>query len=665
MAGFAAPVSLVVVNIYICRELFRIEYLKWMGSIEGAFVSISRFIAANWSDLGWYPLWYGGVPFQNTYPPLLHMLVAAVAAAGQISPARSYHICTAAFFCAGPVAVYLLVTSFTESRWSGFWAGLGYSVLSPSAFLMPSVRNDLGTLWASRRLHLLLLYGEGPHLTSLFFLPLAILALFHAILKRSPLSCLFAALLFDLVALSNWLGAFALALAIIALVLVYARRPSQWAVVMVSVGLAYALVMPWIPPSTVQTIRINAQQVAGDFSQVYQRMPLYLGSGTAVLLTMLYAFHRLRLSPTAQFAMVLGLLLSSVPLAAEWMGIYVVPQPWRYQIELDLITFTTLPIGLHRLFRKWPGEKKVAISLLASLFAMTLLVLDRRDARGYLKDVDIRQTIEYQTAKWLDTHSRGRRVLVPGSISFWLNAFTDTPQMEGGFDQGVANYFLAIPRYQLHSGVGGAEPTILWLQAFGVEMVMAGGPSSREVYQPFLHAERFASSLNPIWRNGDDVIYEVPGMNGLAHVIPASDIVRIPPRNGLDLTTVLKYDSAITNIHAPPSHFAWTSHHSARIEATIPLGDLISVQVSYHPGWHAKIRDSHEKLKLWKDGLGQMVVEPNCFGPCVVELAYDGGTEAKLARAIQFFALVLIAVYVLWSPGSFRLLGTRQSPNQQ
>ena len=117
------------------KKSFWLEYSQCMGSIEAAYISISRYMLENWRDLTWFPLWYGGIPFQNTYPPLLHALVAGFAAVAGVSPARAHHAVTAMFYCLGPVAVYFLALRLTSSRWFSFWAGLVYSVLSPVGFL--------------------------------------------------------------------------------------------------------------------------------------------------------------------------------------------------------------------------------------------------------------------------------------------------------------------------------------------------------------------------------------------------------------------------------------------------------------------------------------------------------------------------------------------------
>ena len=43
---------------------------------------------------------------------------------------------------------------------------------------------------------------------------------------------------------------------------------------------------------------------------------------------------------------------------------------------------------------------------------------------------------EYTPACWIDRNMGGKRVYATGSTGFWLNAFTDTPQVVGCCEQG-------------------------------------------------------------------------------------------------------------------------------------------------------------------------------------------------------------------------------------
>ena len=147
--------SLFFLNLFFVRRLLTIEYLDEMGSIEGTFIAPARWAAANWGDLSWFPLWYGGIPFQQTYPPLVALMSALVSSLLGISAAHSYHVVTALFYCLGPVTLYWLALRLCGSRSWSFAAGLFYSLISTSSFLIPAVRNDAGGLWHARRLQAL------------------------------------------------------------------------------------------------------------------------------------------------------------------------------------------------------------------------------------------------------------------------------------------------------------------------------------------------------------------------------------------------------------------------------------------------------------------------------------------------------------------------------
>jgi hypothetical protein len=111
-------------------------------------------------------------------------------------------------------------------------------------------------------------------------------------------------------------------------------------------------------------------------------------------------------------------------------------------------------------------------------------------------------------------------------------------------------------------------------------------------------------------------------------VAPADLPSVLPP--AYDTAPIQRYLRALDAPGAPAADFQWTSQHSARISTAIRAEDLLSVQVSWDPGWSARV--SGAPRRVWGDKLGQVVVEPRCEGPCVVELTWDGGAEMAIAR---------------------------------
>jgi hypothetical protein len=654
--GIGFPLALLAVNVYFTKELFTLEYSQYMGSIEAAFISISRYMLDNWRDLTWFPLWYGGIPFQNTYPPLLHAIVAVTAGVFRISPALAHHAVTACMYCAGPLTLYFLALRLTGSRWYAFWAGWIYSIFSPSYFLMASVHSGLGSQLGPRRLQVLVCFGEGPHITSLALLPLALLALDAAMTKRRPFWYLMAAVSLALVVLSNWLGAVALAIGVFAYLVARSGGNGTWKVWGTGAGialLAYALACTWIPPSTIRDIRHNAQYVGGPFQEAYRRLPVFAAAGILVALSIKYCMQRFKISQALQVFVLFAIFVSAIPLASEWAHVAIVPQPDRYHLEMDLAICLLVAFGLKAFADKFPPRYQVVLALLILALSIYPARLDRRYARRMIKPIDIFQTIEYKTARWFSEHLEGRRVLASGAISFWLNAFTDTPQFGGGFDQGRVNRAMDAVQYQIYSADGAgdkaAEIAMLWFRAFGVHAIAVGDATSKEEYKSFRRPDVFVAALPETWREGGDAIYWVPQRtSSLAHVVVRQSLVRDRPENGLDVQQTRAYVQTLEDSSLPIAAFHWTSRHSAEMSASLRPNDLLSVQVTYHPGWHALVNGVSRRV--FGDGLGLLVIEPSCDGQCGVRLVYDGGVEMLIARILSWSALVgsLIWIGVTW-----------------
>src|SRR5690242_13515685 len=123
----AAAAALFAINALVTPWLFTLSYSRWMGSIEAVFIGLARYIVAHFPDLAWFPLWYGGIPYQDSYPPLLHFLVAGVSAAGRIAPAPAYHAVVATIYCLGPAALFWAAWRLGASRGAAFAAALLYS----------------------------------------------------------------------------------------------------------------------------------------------------------------------------------------------------------------------------------------------------------------------------------------------------------------------------------------------------------------------------------------------------------------------------------------------------------------------------------------------------------------------------------------------------------
>jgi len=299
---------------------------------------------------------------------------------------------------------------------------------------------------------------------------------------------------------------------------------------------------------------------------------------------------------------------------------------------------------------KWTPGPRIAVTV--GLAAICLLQLGNhwRFAKNALREGDVSDRAEFKIARWMDANAGTDRIYAPGAVSLWFNYLARQPQLIGCCDQNLLMKIVVVAHYVLGSDDGAgdraAEISIAWLQVMGVHYAAVNGPLSNEPYKDFRHPEKFNGILKEVWRDRDDVIYEVPlGSPSLAHVVRPDELIASVPENGLRIEPMEKYRAAILDTARPQADLTWTSTRDAVIRGNLPDGHLFSVQIPYHSGWRAGIKDvvSH-------DALGFMTVEPqHCDGACEVHLHYDGGGERILLRVITLVAWLTLAVWFVWA----------------
>ena len=686
-------------NAYLTPLLFRTAYTIQMGSIEAAFISLARYASQHWNDMGWFPLWYGGVPYPDSYPPLLHWVCGLVVTLAGVSPGLAYHFVTAMIYCLGPVTLFWMAWRLSGNRECALVAGIGYSLISPTCLLAASARVDSDGFWGPRRLVTVVVWGEGPHQASMCLLPLAIGLLHVALEKRKPWYWVAAALSIAAVPMSNWLGGMALAICVVAYLFAGLPGGRKLVPTLLCTGAlgvyAYAIAVPWLSPATIAVIRANAPRVAGNFQADWTQRKFAVAVAAAFLLAA-WAMARWNLPRHIRFAWLASLVLACSVLGRLWFKLSLLPQPDRYGLEMDMFLWvavvfavwplvhwvfgwwgrlqpanarlrallfspshvaireTTVPIrattGVPLWGREWllPHLPALAIVLVLAVACMPIVRHQRRSARWIERPIDIHTTIEYKTAKWLDAHMPGARVFAPGTIGFWLNAFSDEPQLTGGFDNGIRNPTVPAVIFHVYAG-DNQQYMVDLLRAYGCDAMIGGGADSAEFYHPISHTEKLRG-LTELWRDGGDAIYDIPRRSrSLAHVMRPDDLVR-HPLSSHGFTALDPYLAALDNPLYPAARFRWRAPSAATVTADMQPDQILSVQIAWDKGWNASV--DGRSVSIFGDELGQMVVAPKCGGPCTVELKYDGGTEGFYARAVDRLALAgggcWILVAILW-----------------
>jgi hypothetical protein len=182
------------------------------------------------------------------------------------------------------------------------------------------------------------------------------------------------------------------------------------------------------------------------------------------------------------------------------------------------------------------------------------------------------------------------------------------------------------------------------LKAFGVGAVAVSGKGSREYWKPFAHPDKFIGRLPLLWMEDDVAIYRVSGPGySLAHVVDKSSLVKdnrgkLPP-----LSDIEPFVNQLDDPSIPRADLQWEGRNRIKIHAVTRPGQVISIQVSYHPGWRASVNG--KPAELHRDGLGLMWLESGIGGPSEVNISYNGGTQLWVCRVITLTALVLFLAF--------------------
>ncbi len=240
-----------LVACFLVAPLLRLEYLNNWASIESTWISDARMLQPNLPHQGWQPLWYCGNRYDYIYPPGLRYAPSLISKAAGLSTARAYHLYVGLVYAFGIMAVYWWVRVGSGSRANALIAAAAVMLLSPCFLLISLIRHD-SLWWEPQRLHVLMTYGEGPHITALSFVGAALAATIAALRRSSPALVAAAALLAALSVTHNFYGATSLAIFFALAVWAAWLANPRWSVIVRAVViavLAFGLCAFWLTPS--------------------------------------------------------------------------------------------------------------------------------------------------------------------------------------------------------------------------------------------------------------------------------------------------------------------------------------------------------------------------------------------------------------------------------
>lgn len=653
---FLIPLGLLILNILVVYPLFKGGYTAQMGSIETAFLADAKFIYEHFPKLSWNPLWYLGFPFHLVYTPFLPYLLAFV---HYLNPnldfSTIYRFVSGLFYVLTPVTLYFFIKCLTKKTLPAVFAALAFSLLPSFVYLIESVRG-IGEQFnfLPWRLLVLSVYGEGPHTVSLAFIPLAGLSFLSALKKPSFRANLLTALTVALVGLINWIGLVALVIILTVilvseLILGEAKRKFKNAVLICLIS--YGLLAFWFNFSFLKAslgfgyAGQGEPEILANFVRFWPVWPFLL---SLAVVGILGAFGNKPQLQSLCIFLLWFLIFGFVIFAWYYLGKAFLPQGPRYLVELEIGFCLLLGLAISHIYRKIPR-------FFSPVFLIFALALMGYFSKGIFKNAwsilsknpNIEKTYEYQIAKWLSENTKGERVYLTGSGAFWLNTFSNTPQVRGAADPASTHPWWAHATYQINTSENapkGKEGYLatLWLRALNVSYIVINYPHSQDAYRDYRNPEKFEGILEKIYDDQKgNIVYKVPLKNpSLAQVVDKSKFEALKkPYNAVDLLSIEAYIDWVDE-KAKEADWQWLNNQEGKIRANVEENELISVQITYDKGWKAFA--NNQKLKTKKDVLGNLVIEPKKLGEQEIYLKHGKTWDIWLGYLITISTLGLI-----------------------
>ncbi len=562
--------------------LFRLVYLNNWPSIESTFIGDGRLLSVHLPHPGWQPLWYCGTRTDYVYPPALRYGTALISLLARVPPARGYHLYTAVFYVAGILSVYWLVRIGSHSRASALLASAATALVSPSFLFLPALRHDSAFL-VPQRLHALMAYGEGPHISALAVLPAAVAAVLLALRSPRPVFVGAAAAFCALVVANNFYGAASLAFIYpIAVWSVWLceRSPRLWRHAAAIPILAWGLSAFWLTPSYLRITLINLRWVSAP-SNTHSRIVF----AVALALYAIFTFRLANCRPARGWAVfVSGVLVAFLVWVAGFFdfNLRMSGEAGRSAPELDL-ALTLAGVEVLRHYWRNPALR-LPLTLLVIVSFLPAARYVRHAWSPFPETKDIANQYEYRTTKWVHDHLPGARVLATGTVRFWFDAWFDNAEPGGGSDQGILNQHLPDALWiAVHPDR--AELSALWLQALGTDAMVVPGAKSPEAYHDFPRPELFRGALPLLTEDlPDTAVYAVPRVHpGIVRMVDRAAIGEVErTSSGIKSEDQLrKYVSVIEDPAQPAAVLTWHGTDEFEIDAAVSPAQSILVQESW------------------------------------------------------------------------------------
>lgn len=685
------PIGIGILNWWLIRGWFGGQGPSDYGSIEVSYISMARFINDFQPHTSWLPLWYFGFPFHLFYTPLLPYLIYIVHAGKGLSLWESYRLLTGIGFIAAPVSLYFLGFYLAKKKIAGVVAAVIYSI-GPTIFyyVLPTneVLNDRITAFAEpRRFVLLQRYGEGPHMFSLIFLPLAGLFYGLALEKKTTPFYVLAALFIGLTAMTNAVALYALAILLVAITFTHmaTKKETPTGQALVMAGITYGLIAFWYNLSFISTF---FKEGSGAGKNILGLFPWgMIGIGIVATIVFIFIRRLIRDRGIGVSLIWFGILFTiiyvyytSFPPSDSERRLEFAPQALRYITEVDmalaLLIGTIVAIPFKVFFQKNTILKLIEVGLSIALIAGLVFLIQPSLSGGFNNKsfsdaqkeysleslatelneasqpskIPLENTAQYEIAMYLKENvspTSGRRVLIAGNYAYYFNYFTDIWQLRGGLYQAATHYWPEHIYYLMRFNKN-PELAKAWLKAGNINYAVINYPGTRNSPAN----EYDASGLNKfqefekIYEKQGDIIYKIPLINDSpVKVINTKNMFSLkPPRKADDKEPLYAYVKWLEESpNSKDASFEMKNHDEYVIKAKTSENEGILVQMTYDKGWRAKTKEG-KSLQVRKDPLGFTVVEPLTLGSQYIYLYHTKALNQIIGYGLTGLTITLLII---------------------
>jgi hypothetical protein len=623
------------------RPYFKAKYTDKWASIESTFIADARFLVEHWPHPQWQPLWYAGTRFDYIYPPALRYGTAAISKVTGFWPVKAYHFYISFLYAVGIAGVYLLMRVGTGSRGAAYLGAVATSLMSPIFLFMPRFRGDAWKL-QPQRLGVLVKYGEGPHMSALALIPIALAFTWLALEKRRPWAIALAAVFSAGVAANNFYGATALAVFYPVLVWSFWITRQDKRIVAPAIAipiLAYGLTAFWLVPSYFRVTAENMKYVSEHGTTWSIWVAVVVAVSFAVATDKLA-----RARPERTWGVFVAgcvVFFSLNVLGNLYFNFRVSGEPSRLLPELDMIYIMAIVLLLRWMWNH-PGKvlRGIAVVLVIAAFWTT---------KGYIRYAwhmfplwpDYQSRVEYRVTDWLWKNMPDARAYPTGSVRFWYDTWHDLAQVGGGSEQGLMNAQVEPAQWETNLGPN-VEPTILWMQCMGADAIYVADKRSQEVFKDFQYPQKLAGVLPLLFDDQQgNMLYKVPRRYpARARVVETAKLNAVePPRFNDDVEHLRAYADVLEKGPDSPTTLTREGTDAMRVHARVDAGQSVVVQETYDSAWHAW--SAGQPLEVRKDAMGMMAIAAPP-GDQEIEIAFVTPLENRVGRVVTAIAILLI-----------------------